>query len=63
MRELSVLLSQKNLAEKLKIEQTGSEVVHLASFGDTSQRVRHMRKVQYILSMKKYALMFGFFQR
>ncbi|XP_060557728.1 uncharacterized protein LOC132718116 [Ruditapes philippinarum] len=34
----------EELAEKLEIEQTGSEVVHLASFGDTSQRVRHMRK-------------------
>ncbi|XP_060570545.1 uncharacterized protein LOC132728870 [Ruditapes philippinarum] len=34
----------EELAEKLQIEQTGSEVVHLASFGDTSQRVRHMRK-------------------
>ncbi|XP_053373003.1 uncharacterized protein LOC128546473 [Mercenaria mercenaria] len=32
------------LAEKLHLPQTGSEVVHLASFGDTSQRVRNMTK-------------------
>ncbi|XP_053389052.1 uncharacterized protein LOC128552074 [Mercenaria mercenaria] len=32
------------LAEKLHLPHTGSEVVHLASFGDTSQRVRNMTK-------------------
>jgi hypothetical protein len=37
----------EELAEKLLIEQTGSEVVHLASFGDTSQRIRHMKKTFY----------------